>query len=145
MHLLRERPWEPDLVALERLDISQSVEPALTVWWSYYARRTAFYMIEENLTSLFLCFFLSLQILLLVNKLSVTLLYCSPHTLENFAFVLFFFCLLSFCSFFVLFPYQAVLCSLAKALSSDILKASGQFIGKKPFYKFRARRYIGVF
>lgn len=40
--LLRERPWEPDLVALERLDLSQSVEPALTVWWSYNARRTAF-------------------------------------------------------------------------------------------------------
>ena len=67
MRLVRERPWEPDLVALERLDLSQSVEPALSVWWSYYARRTAFHMIEKKLSSLFLCFFLNLQLLLLVN------------------------------------------------------------------------------
>ena len=67
VRLLRERPWEPDLVALERLDLSQLVEPALTVWWSYYARRTAFCMIEEKLSSLFRCFFLNFQMLSLVN------------------------------------------------------------------------------
>lgn len=127
MRLLRERPWEPDLVALERLDLSQLVEPALTVWWSYYARRTAFCMIEEKLSSLFRCFFLNFQMLSLVNYLFITLLYCSPYALWNLVFVLFFFCLLSFWIFFVLFPYQAFQCNLATALSSDILKVGSTF------------------